>query len=75
MAFGSGDEVLSAGEWASLSCGMEVGGADVLGGRSDSGGRVVKDMRYWKPWQPPLSTVIRRARFGFLSLAMISRRR
>jgi hypothetical protein len=32
-------------------------------------------MRYWKPWQPPLSTVMRKARFGFTSWAMISLRR
>lgn len=30
-------------------------------------GRVVRDIRYWKPWQPPLSTWIRSARFGFES--------
>jgi len=36
---------------------------------------VVRDMRYWKPWQPPLSTWIRRARLGFESLVMISERR
>jgi hypothetical protein len=32
-------------------------------------------MRYWKPWQPPLSTRIRNARLGFLSFAMISESR
>lgn len=68
MALGSGDEVFSAG--APLSWGVEVEAE----GR-ESGGRVVSDMRYWKPWQPPLSTEMRRARFGFSSLAMISRRR
>lgn len=35
----------------------------------------VKDIRYWKPWQPPDSTVMRRAREGLSSLVMISRRR
>ncbi len=59
VALGSEDEVLRAG--APLA--------------SDMGGRVVRDMRYWKPWQPPLSTVMRRARFGLESLAMISLRR
>jgi hypothetical protein len=36
--------------------------------KNDStGGRVVSDIKYWKPWQPPLSTWIRRARLGFES--------
>ncbi len=72
-AFGSDDEVFSAG--AQLSSGMDAEADDRAGGEEGSGGSVVSDMRYWKPWQPPLSTVIRRARFGFSSLVMISRRR
>lgn len=42
---------------------------------AEEGGRVVRDMRYWKPWQPPDSTDMRRARSGFASRDMISRRR
>ena len=37
--------------------------------------RLTRDMRYWNPWQPPDSTVMRRARKGLESLAMISLRR
>jgi len=40
------EEGLSAGELSS-SVGMDA---------ESRGGRVVSDIRYWKPWQPPLST-------------------
>lgn len=33
------------------------------------------DIMYWNPWQPPDSTVMRRARFGLASFAWISWRR
>lgn len=67
MALGSGDEVLGAGTFSAWDMEAEE--------EYESGGNVVRDMRYWKPWQPPLSTVIRRARLGFASLVMISFRR
>src|SRR3569833_2715723 len=38
-------------------------------------GSVTRLMRYWKPWQPPLSTCMRRARKGLASLAITSERR
>lgn len=38
-------------------------------------GSVESDMRYWKPWQPPDSTWMRSARYGFLSLDIICERR
>jgi hypothetical protein len=38
-------------------------------------GRFVRLIRYWKPWQPPLSTWMRSAREGLASRAMISERR
>lgn len=43
--------------------------------KDSTGGRVVRDIKYWKPWQPPLSTCIRSARLGFESWDMISFRR
>jgi len=58
------DEVFNAGGLSSL---MEL--------EVSRGGSVVRDIRYWKPWQPPLSTWIRRARCGFESLDIISLRR
>ena len=36
---------------------------------------LVRDMRYWKPWHPPDSTVTRKARSGLDSLVIISLRR
>jgi len=65
MALGSEEDVFSAG-----GVSFVVADADVV-----SGGKVVRDIRYWKPWQPPLSTVIRKARLELESLAIISFRR
>lgn len=62
MAFGSLEDVFKAG--GASSCVDLL----VLSGE----GSVVRDIMYWKPWQPPLSTVILRARFGFESFFMIS---
>jgi len=42
---------------------------------SSGGGIVTKLMTYWKPWQPPDSTWMRRPRFGLASLVIIVDRR
>jgi hypothetical protein len=66
IALGSLDEALSAGDDFPRVESKE---------KDSTGGRVVSDIKYWKPWQPPLSTCIRRARSGFESWDMISFRR
>ena len=57
----------------SPGCSLASAPAAGLGG-SDSGS-VTRLMRYWKPWQPPDSTWMRRARCGLLSLRIMSLRR
>lgn len=44
----------------------------VVGDGMRDDGRVVVERKYWKPWQPPDSTWIRRARWGLESCDIIS---
>lgn len=67
VALGSSEEVLSAGVASTGISDVEESEERV--------GMLESDKIYWKPWQPPDSTWIRRARLGLESLVMISRSR
>lgn len=71
----SGDGLATADfEFGSLAETLSAGGFS-MGIESDDeerGGIVDSERRYWKPWHPPDSTWIRRARLGLESFAIIS---
>lgn len=46
--------------------------SNIVSSSRDISDVLVRDMRYWKPWHPPDSTVTRRARSGLESLVIIS---